>query len=80
MPLTDIAGWIGMILALLAYCLLSFRENITSDSSIFHYLTLIGVTGIGINAFAQMAWPIVALEFIWAILTIIALYRIWRKK
>ena len=79
MPITEIVGWVGMILVLVAYLLISF-EKVTSKNSSYHFLNLFGVLGIGINVFVQKAWPVFALEFIWAIIAVISLVKIYLRK
>ena len=78
MPITEIAGWIGMILVLVAYYLVSFNKKVTGQSILYQCLNLLGVTGIGINVFAQKAWPVFTLECIWAMIALASLFKIWR--
>lgn len=79
MAITEMAGWIGMILVLTAYFLISFNK-ISSQKNIYQVLNLLGVLGIGINVFAQKAWPVFVLECIWATIAIISLFRIYYRK
>jgi len=79
MPITEIIGWIGMILVLIAYYAISFKK-VTGQSALYQLLNLFGVIGIGVNVFAQKAWPVFVLECIWGTISLVSLIKIIRKK
>jgi len=75
MTCADIAGWIGMILVLIAYALISFKK-LSSQSSAYHLMNLVGVSCIGVNVFVQKAWPVFVLECIWGLVATVTLIKI----
>lgn len=72
--LIQTAGWIGTILIVLAYFLVS-RQYVTGKSRIYQLMNLFGAVGVGINVFHQAAWPALALQITWAIIAIVSLIR-----
>ena len=73
MKLTDIIGWIGTLLILVAYGLLS-TGLIASD--IRYYIPmLIGSTGVAIISYVKKAWQPCVLNIIFAILSIVAIVK-----
>lgn len=79
MPLTELIGWIGTLLIVLAYALLSF-DKIEEDDRRYMLLNLFGAIGVGFNVFTQQAWPAVALQIVWGCVAIISLIKTFRKK
>lgn len=69
----EIAGWIGTILIVSAYLLVS-RQHVTGKSRVYQTMNLLGAIGIGINVFHQEAWPVLALQLAWGIIAISSLY------
>ena len=71
---SQIIGWVGTFLVVLAYYLISTRKI---DASSHHYqlLNFFGAIGIGVNVFYQQAWPALTLQIIWAIIAILSLLR-----
>jgi hypothetical protein len=67
--LSTIAGWIGMILILLAYFLVS-TKRVTGNSRLYQWLNFSGALRIICNTFIQQAWPAMGLNIIWAIIAI----------
>jgi hypothetical protein len=72
--LIQILGWIGTVLILAAYFLVS-NKKVNGDSAIYQLMNLFGVIGVGINVFHQQAWPAVALQVVWGIIAIFALIK-----
>jgi len=72
--LSAIAGWIGMILILTAYWLIS-NKKITGQSRIYYLLNLFGSFGIFWNSLVQHAWPVMSLNVVWAIIAISVLIK-----
>ena len=75
---TQIAGWAGTVLFLIAYCLVTFKK-IDPTSRRYQLLNLIGAFCLGANVFYQQAWPALALEIVWAIIAVVALVRKGRE-
>ena len=74
----DICGWIGMILVLLAYALLS--TNKINNGKLYQILNLIASLFMAIGLFPKNAWFSFALQVIWAIIGIIAIIKIKNNK
>lgn len=74
----DILGWIGMVLVLLDYFLLSL-EKITTGI-LYQTLNFIAALLMAIRLFPKNAWFSFALQVIWAIIAIIALLKLLKKK
>jgi len=75
----SILGWIGMILLILAYFLLSTKK-IKSNSLFYHTLNLFGAVGITISTFITKSWPSVVLNIIWFGISAFSLYKIITTK
>ncbi len=67
-------GWIGMILIILAYLLLSSKK-LKPNSIVYNSLNLLGGVGIVISAVATKSWPSAILNVIWGIIAIFAIYK-----
>jgi cell division protein FtsW (lipid II flippase) len=65
--LIEIIGWLGMLLILIAYYLIS-SKHLEAKSVLYQLLNLFGATGIVINAFFHKAFPSLALNTIWALI------------
>lgn len=72
MTIHNILGWIGMILILIAYYMVS-TNKVSGDSRSYQLLNLFGALGILANTFVQKAWPVATLNVIWAVIAIEAL-------
>jgi hypothetical protein len=71
----NIIGWVGTVLVLVAYYLVS-NEKVKPASATYNLINLFGAFFIGLNVFANHAWPAVALNTVWAGVAIIGLIRI----
>jgi hypothetical protein len=67
--LPTIAGWIGMIMILLAYYLVSTKKA-TGESNLYQSLNFIGAICLIYNTFIQQAWPIMVLNIVWVIIAV----------
>ena len=67
--LTELAGWIGTLLIVSAYFLVSYKK-ISPSSRTYQVLNLVGAIGVGINVLYQQAWPALALQVAWAVIAI----------
>jgi|688.fasta_scaffold952531_1 hypothetical protein len=72
--LIQVIGWSGTILVVMAYVLVS-NKKVSSTSTTYQWLNLLGATGIGINTFFLHAWPSFALQLIWGGVAIAALIK-----
>ena len=64
-----IAGWIGMVLILAAYYLISAKK-VVGDSRLYQLLNFFGALGIVWNTFVQQAWPAMTLNVVWALIAV----------
>jgi len=73
--LTQILGWVGTFLFLLAYYLISNRK-MEATGRTYQLMNLFGAICMGISVLYQRAWPAVGLEIIWALIAVMALCKI----
>ncbi len=76
---SQIIGWIGTFLIVLAYFLVS-NNKISAKSKSYQLFNLFGAIGVGFNVFYQHAWPALVLQIVWAIIAIVSIIKITRKK
>ena len=74
----DILGWIGMVLVLLAYGLLS--TNKIDNGKIYQILNLIAAIFMAIGLLPKNAWFSFALQVAWAVIALVAIIKIISKK
>lgn len=74
----DILGCIGMIIVLIAYDLLS--TNKIENGKLYQTLNLIAATFMAIGLFPTKAWFSFTLQVIWALISIIAIVKLYKKK
>ncbi len=68
-------GWIGMVLIVGAYFLISC-DHVTSTNRGYKLMNIVGSTGVSINVLYQKAWPALALQIVWIVITLVS----FRKK
>lgn len=73
----DVVGWIGMILVLVAYILLS--TNKIKNGYTYQILNLVAAVLMAIGLFPKNAWFSFTLQVIWGIVAIIAIAKIQKK-
>lgn len=73
----DLIGWIGMIILLIAFSLLS--ANIIKNGKIYQFLNLIASVLIAIGLLPKNAWFSFVLEVIMALISIVVLIKIYVK-
>lgn len=73
----DIFGWIGMVLVLVAYFLLSLEK--ISNGVLYQVLNFVAALFMAIGLFPKNAWFSFALQVVWAIVAVIALIKIFKK-
>lgn len=70
--LIELVGWIGALLVLSAYGLLTMRR-VTSTSASYRWLNAVGSTGLVVNAAWNGAFPAAFLNVVWLAMTLYAL-------
>lgn len=74
----DVCGWIGMILVLVAYVLLS--TNKIDNGKLYQILNLLAALFMAIGLFPKDAWFSFTLQVIWGVVAVIALIKLARQK
>ena len=74
----DILGWIGMILVLIAYVLLSIKK--IDNGKTYQVLNLLAAIFMAIGVYPKNAWFSFALQVIWGLIAIVALIKMKNKK
>ncbi len=74
----DIIGWIGMIMVLLPYLLLSLNK--IDNGVLYQVLNLLSSVLMAIGLYPKNAWFSFALQIIWGIIAIIGLVKLLKKK
>ena len=69
---SEVLGWIGIILVLLAYGLTTF-EVISGSSLLFMGLNLLGAIGIALDAWEDKNIQPVVLNIIWAVIAVVGI-------
>lgn len=77
--ISQLIGWMGSLMLILAYFLLS-RGKVKGGNVSYQILNLGGAIFIGVNVYAQEAWPALFLEFVWAAIALAALMQIFNDK
>ncbi len=68
-------GWIGALLILVAYYLIS-NEKVDNRSRSYQWMNFFGAIGVAVNAYANSAWPAFGLELVWALIATKALVKL----
>ena len=74
----DICGWIGMILVLIAYALLS--TNKIKNGILYQTINLVAAIFMSIGLFPKNAWFSFTLQIIWGLIAVVAILRTKKKK
>lgn len=72
--LIEIAGWTGAVIILAAYGLLS-ADKLSSRSSTYQWLNIVGAAGFVINSGSKGAYPSAVLNLIWIAIGVFAILR-----
>lgn len=70
----DILGWVGMILVLVAYALLS--TNKINNGKLYQVLNFLAALFMAIGLFPTKAWFSFSLQIIWAIIAFVSFFKI----
>ncbi len=74
----DILGWIGMILVLLAYALLSTKK--IENGKLYQVLNLLASIFMAIGLFPTKAWFSFTLQVLWGAIAIVSLIKLIKQK
>ena len=77
--LVEIIGWTGTGLFLLSYSLVS-TGRLQGQSRAYQWLNVIGAVGFVINSGWNGAYPSAAVNVIWAMIGLVTLWQLARKK
>ena len=74
MNLGEWIGTVGVTLLLIAFAL-NIAKKITANSKVYLLLNFFGAGLAGVSSYIIKFWPVVVLESVWAIATLIALVK-----
>lgn len=69
----DICGWIGTVLVLIAYALLSTKK--IENGNLYQAINLIAAIFMAIGLFPKNAWFSFALQVVWGLIAIFAIVK-----
>lgn len=69
MTFPDICGWVGTVLLLVAYWLVS-SDRIEARSFLNQWMNFFGAVGIGFNAWSNGLLAVVVLDIFWAMIAL----------
>ncbi len=75
----EVVGWIGALLILAAYALLS-AGKLDAKSPAYQWLNIFGAIGFIANSSWNGAWPSAALNVVWVGIGVAALARIFGRR
>ncbi|MBQ8659373.1 MAG: hypothetical protein IJ475_00850 [Bacilli bacterium] len=73
-----IFGWIGMILVLLAYALLS--TNKIENGKLYQLINLVAAVFMAIGLFPTKAWFSFTLQVVWGVIALVSIIKINKTK
>ena len=76
--LVDILGYIGMVMLLIAFGLISM-DKVTSKNVSYQWMNLIGGVFLMINTYYYGAFPSAVLNLVWLIIAFVYLYKIYQQ-
>ena len=76
--ITDAVGWVGAILLLVAYGLVSFKR-LEGSSIVYQIMNAVAGVLLAISTFYRAAYPSSFLNVVWAIIAVAAIAMSWRK-
>ena len=77
--LMEVVGWIGAVLILAGYALLT-AGKVTAKSPSYQWMNVVGAAGFIANSSWNGAWPSAILNVIWVGIGVFALLRIFSKR
>lgn len=79
LTLSEVIGWLGSALYIIAYLLLSLRK-LKGDSIVYHVLNMLGATGLIVNALHWKDYPSLSVNIAWFCIGLLALVMILRSR
>ena len=79
MSLTNLIGFIGVMITLIAYLCMSFRW-MSAQGRIFFLMNTIGAALTCLSSYMMSFWPSVVLEGVWTLVSFIALLRVGKSR
>ena len=76
MDVFEVVGWVGAILVLFAYWLVTKFGT----SVLYHVLNLVGAAGLLVNALQHHAFPSTAVNVVWAVIAVWGLAVVSRRR
>lgn len=77
--IVEIVGWVGAILVLGAYILVSVGR-LSGGSALFQGMNVLGAAFFVLNTWWHGAMPSMVLNIVWSAVGVAALWRIWRSR
>ena len=77
--LAEVVGWIGAVLILGAYGLLT-AGRLTAQSPAYQWMNVVGAAGFIVNSGWNGAWPSAALNVVWMGIGAVALWRMMARR
>jgi hypothetical protein len=77
--LIEVAGWVGALLILGAYLLLSMNK-VTGQSALYQAMNVVGAAGFIVNGWWHGAIPSASLNVVWMAIGAIALWKIRQRR
>jgi hypothetical protein len=77
--IVEIVGWVGAVLVLGAYILVSIGR-LSGGSALFQWMNALGAGFFVLNTWWHGAIPSMVLNIVWSAIGFAALWRIWRAK
>lgn len=74
----EVLGWVGAVMVLGAYALLSARK-LPSDSYTYHGINMLGSLFLIIYASYKIAWANVLVNVVWLLIGAAAMFALWRS-
>ncbi len=77
--LIEVAGWIGALLILGSYILVS-AGRLTGQSAAYQWMNIVGAAGFVVNSGAHGAVPSTALNVVWCAVGLFTLWNLNRRR
>ena len=77
--LYEILGWLGSLMIVVAYGLVSFKK-IDTESLLYQWLNVLGAIGLIVITAYREAWPSTFLNVVWLFIGVPALVKIMKGK
>lgn len=74
----DVIGWVGGILVLVAFALIS-TGRVDKNNAAYHWINILGALCLIVNTGYLKAYPSMAVNVVWVGVAVFALFRIQKK-